>query len=375
MLPIENRDDLAEISVLSYVRRTNIVECRSSVHMSGMMGVAQRNPRSGQSAPELRVGILPLPNFTMVAFAGFIDTLRLAADEGDRSRQIRCCWTVMSEDRAAVKASNGIAIQPSAHLMPPDSFDYVVVVGGTLHDAERESSALLSYLNKVAAAGVPLIGLCNGVFALARAGLMQGHRACLSWFHHQDYTAEFPDHALVSDRMFVADGNRITCPGGVGSIHLASWLVEKHLGAGAAAKGVRIMLEEAARAADAPQPSPAISDYSHARDVRVRRAVLAMERMLDQNVRLADLAKLVGSTPRNLTRLFIADLGLTPSAVIKTMRLAKARRLLRETRWSIADIAIDCGFSDASHFIRQYREVEGRTPGSARARQSKPRAI
>lgn len=327
--------------------------------------------RPGRSAPELRVGVIPLPNFTMLAFAGFIDTLRLAADEGDRSRQIRCSWTVMSEDRASVKASNGVAVQSSANLQPPEVFDYVVVVGGTLHDAQPESSALLLYLNRVAAAGIPLIGLCNGVFALARAGLMKGRSACLSWFHHQDYAAEFPDHGIVSDRMFLADGDRITCAGGVGSIHLASWLVEQRLGAGSASKGLRIMLEEAARPAETPQPAPLVGNYADAQDVRVRRAVLAMERMLDQNVRLVELASLVGSTPRNLTRLFVADLGITPYAVMKAMRLARARRLLRETERSVADIAADCGFSDASHLIRQYREVEGVTPGVDRARVAK----
>ncbi|MCP3732768.1 GlxA family transcriptional regulator [Sphingomonas sp. MG17] len=318
-------------------------------------------------APELRVGIIPLPNFTMLAFAGFIDTLRLAADEGDRSRQVRCAWTVMSEHRDAVAASNGVMLQPPMALQPPLAFDYVIVVGGTLHDGERESAGLLSYLRTVDAAGVPLVGLCNGVFALARAGLMDGRYACLSWFHHQDYVTEFPGHRIVSDRMFLVDGKRITCPGGVGAIHLASWLIERHLGTGAAAKGLRIMLEDGARPGEAPQPAPLTVGVSNLEDVRVRRAVLAMERMLDQNVRLADLARMVGSTPRTLTRLFVAHLGITPAAVLKSMRVDRARRLLRNTQWSIAEIAADCGFCDASHLIRHFREVEGATPGAVRA--------
>jgi len=40
------------------------------------------------STPRLRVGFVLTPRFTLTAFAGFIDALRLAADEGDRSRQI-----------------------------------------------------------------------------------------------------------------------------------------------------------------------------------------------------------------------------------------------------------------------------------------------
>jgi len=323
-----------------------------------------------RGAPDLRIAVLPLTDFTMVAFAGFIDTLRLAADEGDRSRQIRCGWTILSEDRKPVRASNGVVIQPNEGLINTTAFDYLVVVGGILHGGSSETPALLAYLKKVAAAGTPLIGLCNGVFTLARAGLMEGRRACINWFHHADYVAEFPDLRLISDRMFLVDGDRITCPGGVGPVHLASWLVERHLGAGSSAKGLRIMLEDGARPSEAPQPIPVIAVLSAARDPRVRRALLAMERRLDERIRLAELAAIVGSTPRHLTRLFLSDLGLTPKGALEAMRMAQARRLVEETQWPIADIAAQCGFADASHLVRRFRRSNETTPGELR-RQSK----
>lgn len=314
------------------------------------------------------MAILPLPNFTMLALAGFIDTLRLAADEGDRSRQVLCHWSVLSEDRRLVQASNGIVVQPNDGLTDPQTFDYLVVVGGTLHGSEQDTETLRSYLRNAAAAGIPLIGLCNGVFTLARAGLMRGRRACVSWFHHLDYAAEFPDHALVSDRMFLADGNRITCPGGVSSVHLASWLVERHLGPGSAAKGLRIMLEEAARPAEAPQPTPALHGFAQARDPRVRRSLLAIERLLDQRLRLRELASLVGSTPRNLTRLFLSELGMTPKAAQEEIRIERARRLLGDTQWPLSRISAECGFTDASHLIRRFRTTQGLTPARYRNR-------
>jgi len=319
-----------------------------------------------QVTPLLRVAILPLPNFTMLAFAGFLDTLRLAADDGDRSRQVLCKWSILSENRRPVKASNGVVIQPHDGLIDFGSFDYVVVVGGTLHGAENETEAQRAYLKDAAKAGIPLVGLCNGVFTLARAGLMDGRRACVSWFHHLDYAAEFPDLPLVSDRMFLVDGNRITCPGGVGSVHLASWLVEQHLGVGAARKGLRIMLEEAARPGEAPQPAPTLQGFSQARDPRVRRALLAIERLLDQRLNLAQLAAMVGSTPRNLTRLFLSDLGMTPKAAQDAVRMDRANRLLRDTQWPIAHIAAECGFTDTSHFNRRFRASQGLTPSGYR---------
>lgn len=327
-------------------------------------------PSAGATQPsaDLSVGIVLLPNFTMMALAGFVDSLRLAADEGDRSRQIRCKWCIMAEGRNNLMASNGIAIQPWAGFTDPGKFDYLLVVGGTLHNSERESDTLLNYLREAAKVGTPLIGLCNGVFALARAGLMKGRRACLSWFHHDDYLMEFPDHQVVSDRMFLVDGSRITCPGGVGAIHLASWLIERHLGKGAASKGLRIMLEDSARPGETPQPAPLLDIFSGIGDRRVRRAILAMDRQLDQNLALSDLANMVGSTPRNLSRLFLAELGATPKRTLETMRIARAKRLIDEGCWSVTEIAAKCGFSDASHLIRRFRAAEGVTPGEFRRR-------
>lgn len=316
--------------------------------------------------PALRVGIIPLPDFTMLSFAGFVDTLRLAADDGDRSRQVHCSWAILSEDRRPVRASNGVTIEANERLIDPSSFDYLVIVAGTLHAGPRETPQLLKYLQQSARAGTTLVGLCTGVFTLARAGLMEGRKACVSWFHHQDYASEFPMLPLVSDRLFLDDGDRITCAGGVSAVHLASWLVDRHLGQGSASKGLRILLEEAVRSGDAPQPGPLLAALGPGGDARVRKAVLAMERRLDQRFRLSDLAKIVGTAPRHLSRLFVSELGLTPKSAADALRMARAKHLLQETEWSMADIAAECGFADSSHLVRRIRSVEGVTPGQLR---------
>jgi len=50
---------------------------------------ASRQPPN-EPEPRLRVGFLLARRFTLCAFANFVDVLRLAADEGDRSRPILC---------------------------------------------------------------------------------------------------------------------------------------------------------------------------------------------------------------------------------------------------------------------------------------------
>src|SRR5260370_38029425 len=75
----------------------------------------------------LRVGVILAEHFTLSAFAVFIDHLRLAADEGDRSRPLHVQWSIMSNRQDSVPASCGELIEPTKRLLPPESRDYVVV--------------------------------------------------------------------------------------------------------------------------------------------------------------------------------------------------------------------------------------------------------
>lgn len=93
----------------------------------------------------------------MLAFSAFVDTLRLAADEGDRSRPIHCTWSVLSHNMRAARASCGMEVLPTTELDDPRRYDYVVVVGGLL-DASPLADAQLDYLRRAAALRIPLVG-------------------------------------------------------------------------------------------------------------------------------------------------------------------------------------------------------------------------
>src|SRR5579883_1774441 len=117
--------------------------------------------------PPLRVGVILAHHFTLSAFAVFIDHLRLAADEGDRSRPLHVQWSIMSSrPQEAVPASCGVLIQPTSPLLSPDQLDYVVVIGGLLHAGPQIDEATARYLREVGATPVPLIGICTGSFVL-----------------------------------------------------------------------------------------------------------------------------------------------------------------------------------------------------------------
>jgi len=313
---------------------------------------------------KLKVGFILARRFTLCAFANFVDVLRLSADEGDRSRPIHCAWRLLSPTMEAIPSSCGIVVQPEERLGDPARFDYLVVVGGLVDEIENLHPDTVRFLARAVAVGVPLVGVCTGAFILHRAGLMQGYRACVSWFHHEDFLERFDGLKPVSDQIFVVDRDRLTCSGGVSSAHLAAFIVERHLGRARAAKSLHIMIIDEAMAAEEPQPGMPLA--LAAKDVLVRKALLLMQQSIDAPLSIARVVARLGVSRRKLERHFREALGVTPLEADRLIRVERAKHLLKTSERSATQIAADTGFCDLPHLIRVFRAAEGMTPDAFR---------
>jgi len=315
---------------------------------------------------KLHFGFLLAPEFTLFAFSSFLAVLRHAADAGDQSRQRLCSWTVMGPQTEPVTASAGVQVTPAETLRDPRAFDYVVIVGGRLRGSDQYDGRLLDYLQRAGRCEVPLVGICTGSFYLARAGLLNGRKCCVHWYHFQDFKDEFPDTLPVTDEIFIDDGDRITCPGGASAADLGLYLVERHLGRNRAVKCLRHLLLDWGRPHDHPQ-TPYARGYAKIRDPRVRKAAFIMEQSLGSDTPgIDDIAVGVNTSLRQLERLFHAHVGQGPSAYFRQLRLNYGRWLLANTDRSITEIAHRCGFTDSSHFSRWFKSAFGTSPGGAR---------
>uniref|UniRef100_UPI003F498849 GlxA family transcriptional regulator n=1 Tax=Cupriavidus yeoncheonensis TaxID=1462994 RepID=UPI003F498849 len=317
---------------------------------------------------QLRFGIVLLPNFTLTAFSGFVDVLRLASDEGDMSRPVRCSWTIVGENFVPIRASCGIQITPWVTYAEATQFDYVVVVGGLLHSGPSASEATLSFIRSMAKTSATLVGVCTGAFSLARAEVMDGYRICVSWFHYWDFVKRFPnieERNLVADRLFVIDRRRITCSGGRASIDVAAAILLRHFDATIVRKALRILLVDDAQKGNAPQPNP--PGLEPATHPKVRRAILLMEQHIGQPLSQTELAQRLEVSVRQLERLFAVETGKSPRTYCRQLRIRMASWLLTSSDRTVSDIATSCGFSDASHLGREFRKEFGESPNVYRA--------
>jgi AraC-like DNA-binding protein len=75
------------------------------------------------------------------------------------------------------------------------------------------------------------------------------------------------------------------------------------------------------------------------------------------------VSRRVGLSRRTFIRRFTDEVGLTPKLFWRIQRFQEALRLVRTGRrpaW--ADVALDCGYYDQAHFIRDFRAFSGLTP-------------
>lgn len=314
----------------------------------------------GRISP-LRVGFVLLDQFTLAAFGGLIDALRLAADHGGRSRQIHASWTVMSLGGADRQSSCGVIAAGNKPLLEPENFDYVAICGGNDYLNERHPPALLDYMRSAFAHRVRLIGVCTGTFAIAQAGLVGSRTVCIHWNVLEAFRAQFPNLAPVTDKLFVDEGDLISCAGSTAAIDLGLYLVTRHCGRGKANQAVRHMMLQGMRPASLPQ-AHFYADLVGIADARVHQAVHFMEQRLDDPPSIEAVARYVGCSPRQLERAFAATLASSPAAFQRKLRLDYARWLLENSPRSITQIAFDCGFSDAAHFSREFRHMFAASP-------------
>lgn len=90
------------------------------------------------------------------------------------------------------------------------------------------------------------------------------------------------------------------------------------------------------------------------------------ENLSDENFFLIDLCRAVHLERTQVYRKVKAFTGKGPSELIREARLYKAKELLLQTNFSIAEIAFQTGFKESSHFTRSYRLYFGETPTEGR---------
>ncbi len=94
----------------------------------------------------------------------------------------------------------------------------------------------------------------------------------------------------------------------------------------------------------------------------LKKVIEFIKNNLEQKMVLNDLAKVANISPHHFHKIFTGAVGITPNEFIIRSRLDKAKTLLTRTSYSVAEIAVLCGFENAPYFSYVFKKYNSLTP-------------
>jgi len=130
-------------------------------------------------------------------------------------------------DPGAVQLMPALSVRADASIAEfqrdfPQGADYLIVPA--VHDSQEPR--LLEFIRQQAALGASVIGICDGVLALAYAGLLRGRRATGHWYSREQRLSDFPGTLWQENRRYVVDGQLMTTAGVSAALPASLALVE-----------------------------------------------------------------------------------------------------------------------------------------------------
>ncbi|MEO8241399.1 MAG: GlxA family transcriptional regulator [bacterium] len=306
----------------------------------------------------LTLAALVLPQASILEVASVLDPLR-SANRHLGAEAFR--WRITTPDGRAVPLTCGIELPSSGPLSAAEGADALVVIAG-FRQSQVATAPLIRDLSRMARNFTAIGGIDAGAWVLARAGLLNRHKATVHWEDLEDLAAAHPEIDVLPDR-YVIDRSRFSAGGAAPATDLMLHLIRARHGPALALKVAASFITTERGGAEpqilAAKPDPRL-------DPRVALTITRMEATLDAPEPMASLAARIGLSPRRLEMLFRQNVAMTPAAYAQDLRLAAARRMITDTRHPLAEVALRTGFSSPSTLSRAFRARFGHAPSRLR---------
>ena len=313
-----------------------------------------------QQTVKRHIGFLMVEGFTMIAFANAIEAFRMA---NYVSKQDLYRFSVAGLVNGHTNASNHISVNHTANMADLLTCDMVFVCGG-FDLAKMNNGALKVWLQRLGQQNMALGGICTGAYALADAGLMDDYQASIHWENMLTAKEAFPQ-VHFNPTIYTLDRKRYTCSGGSAPLDLCINIIRLHHDRKLSEAIAEQFTLSVLRSQDEPQHIPLPQQQNSGYNYVVESLVL-MDKNLEDPLPIHELAQLLGISVRQLERWFKTYFNKSPQQYYAEVRLQHAKRLLRQTHKSIMDVALACGFANASSFSKAYRSQFGHTPTQTR---------
>jgi transcriptional regulator GlxA family with amidase domain len=305
------------------------------------------------------IGLVLYPDFQILDACGPITSFEIAGRmAGDAYRLI-----LLSATGGPVRSSAGVEM---ATIAPQDAgmIDTLIVVGGNGSRDAMRNAAVLALLRDLAGTVRRLCSVCSGAFLLAGAGVLDGRRATTHWRRAALLARLFPKVIVEPDRIHIRDGHVWTSAGITAGIDLSLALIAEDLGEDLARRVAQEMVVYYRRPGGQSQFS-ALAELGG--DGGQFAPLLDWIRgHLDQRLTVEALAAESAMSPRNFSRAFAREMGMSPAKAVERLRLEVARERVESSPAPIEQIAAHLGFHDPERMRRAFLRTFGQPPQAMR---------
>ncbi|MDX2597240.1 MULTISPECIES: helix-turn-helix domain-containing protein [Streptomyces] len=273
-------------------------------------------------------------------------------------------FAVASAEGRTLRSNAGFSLHVEHGLERLDSADLIAVPAGSDYASRPFPPELLDALRRGVDRGARVLSVCSGVFVLAAAGLLDGRRCAVHWHHADELARQYPRLTVEPDVLYVDEDPVITSAGTAAGIDACLHLVRREQGPEVANRIARRMVVPPHR--DGGQAQYIERPLPKAPCDTVGEVLAWMERHLDREVTVEQLAARAHMAPRTFARRFQQETGTTPYRWILRQRVLLAQELLEGTDETMDAIASRTGFGTAAALRHQFVRALGTTPAAYR---------
>lgn len=273
---------------------------------------------------------------------------------------------VFSGDRPGpVRLNSGLTVYADMGVQHGRAPDIFLLPGGIDRQIVIQDSDLIAKIQSKAKKARQVVSVCNGAFILAACGLLNGKRATTHWRLTDELAQCAPDTEVDPDAIYTRDGRVYTSAGVTAGIDLALAMVEDHHGFTTAMAVARMLVLYLHRPGGQTQFSAPMElrakagkQFSNLHDWIIKN--------IDKKLTVETLADHAAMSPRNCSRSFTRQTGISPGKYVELVRLNRARELLESGDVTLGAIADFSGFLREERLRRAFVRHLGVTPAQYR---------
>jgi transcriptional regulator GlxA family with amidase domain len=301
---------------------------------------------------KITVAMVLFPGFQLLDIAGPKDAFAEVKilSNGENIYEMLTIGTT----RGNVMSSSGLSVTPDRTIFDPcPHFDTLILPGGLGVFDVLEDTTLSEWLVQQHKVSRRMAAICNGVFAFGAAGLINRKTVTTHWMDAARLASMFPKATVEPDQIYVKDERIYTTAGVTAGIDLALVMIEEDFGKKMSVDVAKYLIVYVRRAGGQSQFSPLLETQATT-DSQVQSIQHFMLDNLGMPHTLTSMAERLHMSPRNLSRIFVKECGISLMAYLNDARIDSARQHLETTDLTIAEIARRCGFDGTDALRRSF---------------------